>query len=257
MNDITLFPNERIDKVNENLTLIQKKDGLTFGTDAFLLASFIKNTPTKKAAELGSGTGIISLLLAERNKLSNIYAIEIQKDFVDLTKRNTHINDLDSKITTDNADVTSIKASDIDGEVDVVFTNPPYMKTDSGYANRITKKNIARHEVHGSITDFCLAAKRLIRFGGSFFAVYRPDRLTDILYAMREAAIEPKRITLVHADAASIPSMLLIEGKRGGKSGLRMTRPLILYSDASHTEYGADMKYIMENGSFPEDFSVR
>ena len=81
MNTVTLLPNERLDKVNENITLIQKKDGLTFGTDAFLLASFIKNTPFKNGAELGAGTGIISLLLAERNKLANIFAIEIQKDF--------------------------------------------------------------------------------------------------------------------------------------------------------------------------------
>ena len=131
------------------------------------------------------------------------------------------------------------------------------MKTDSGYSNRITKKNIARHEVHGSIADFCLAAKRILKFGGAFYAVYRPDRLPDLIAAMRDSGIEPKRMTFVMADATSIPSMLLVEGKRGGKGGLRMTRPLIIYKDESHTEYGPDMNYIMEKGNFPEDFTLR
>ena len=247
-----LRENERLDFVNDSLSLIQNTEGLTFGTDALLLAAYI-GKGYSRGVELGGGTGIISMLLAARGKIANITCAEIQEEYAELIGRNIEHNSLGERMHCVCADIRELKLD----ECDIAYTNPPYMKTDSGYANRITKKNIARHEVHGSITDFCLAAKRLIKFGGSFFAVYRPDRLTDILYAMREAAIEPKRITLVHADAASIPSMLLIEGKRGGKSGLRMTRPLILYSDASHTEYGADMKYIMENGSFPEDFSVR
>lgn len=247
-----LRENERLDFVNDSLSLIQNTEGLTFGTDALLLAAYI-GKGYSRGVELGGGTGIISMLLAARGKIANITCAEIQEEYAELIGRNIEHNSLGERMRCVCADVRELKLD----ECDIAYTNPPYMKTDSGYANRITKKNIARHEVHGSITDFCLAAKRLIRFGGSFFAVYRPDRLTDILCAMREAAIEPKRITLVHADAASIPSMLLIEGKRGGKSGLRMTRPLIIYSDASHTEYGADMRYIMENGSFPEDFSVR
>lgn len=250
MNDITLFPNERIDKVNENLTLIQKKDGLTFGTDAFLLASFIKNTPTKKAAELGSGTGIISLLLAERNKLSNIYAIEIQKDFADLTKRNTHINCLDSKIMTVNADVASIKASDIGGEVDVVFTNPPYMKTDSGKRNDSDAKYIARHEVCGDINDFCKAGFRLLKHGGKFYVVWRPDRLCDLFFALRSNRLEPKIITFVHADTQSEPSMVLISATKGGASGAKVTAPLILHTDAEHKQMSDRASKIYDTLSF-------
>lgn len=250
MNDITLFPNERIDKVNENLTLIQKKDGLTFGTDAFLLASFIKNTPTKKAAELGSGTGIISLLLAERNKLSNIYAIEIQKDFADLTERNTHINGLDSKITTVNANVTSIKASDIGGEVDVVFTNPPYMKTDSGKRNDSDAKYIARHEVCGDINDFCKAGFRLLKHGGKFYVVWRPDRLCDLFFALRSNRLEPKTITFIHADTQSEPSMVLVSATKGGASGAKVTAPLILHTDADHKQMSDRASKIYDTLSF-------
>lgn len=94
----------------------------------------------------------------------------------------------------------------------------------------------------------------MLKFGGCFAAVYRTDRLIDLISAMRESKLEPKRLTLVHADTESEPSMALIEGRAGGKAGLLVTRPLIIYKDKSHGEYSQDMKYIMENGSFPSDF---
>ena len=137
-----------------------------------------------------------------------------------------------------------------------MFTNPPYMKSTSGYSNKVGKKNIARHEIHGTIEDFLLSAKRLLKFGGDFFAVYRPDRLADIIAAMKAAGIEPKRMTMVHADAEATPSMMLIEGRRGGRSGMRVTRPLLLYPVGRRDAYTDDMAYIMENGEFPEEFSV-
>ena len=247
-----LKANERLDLVNDSLSLIQNTEGLTFGTDALLLAGYI-GSGYRTGIELGGGTGIISMLLATRGKIADITCAEIQPEYTELINRNIEYNSLSDRMRCVTADVRELKAP----ECDVAYTNPPYMRSDSGYANRISKKNVARHEVHGSIADFCLAARRLIKFGGDFFAVYRPDRLADLVCAMREAGIEPKRMTYVHADARSTPSMLLVEGRRGGKGGLRMTRPLIIYNDESHAEYGEDMKYIMENGSFPEDFSVR
>ena len=250
MNHITLLPNERLDKVNENLTLIQKKDGLTFGTDAFLLASFIKNTAHKKGAELGSGTGIISLLLAQRNKLSKIYAIEIQKDFADLTHRNAQLNNLHEKITTLNANVTDIKAADVDGELDVVFTNPPYMKTDSGKRNESDAKYIARHEVCGDIDDFCKAGFRLLKHGGKFYVVWRPDRICDLFYALRANRLEPKIITFVHADTQSDPSIVLVSATKGGASGAIVNSPLILYNDFAHKEMSERASKIYNTLSF-------
>ena len=244
--------NERIDYVNDSLSLIQNTEGLTFGTDALLLAGYI-GSGYREGLELGGGTGIISMLLAARGKIASVSCAEIQEEYAELIERNIAHNSLGDRMRCVHSDIRELKAP----ECDVIYTNPPYMKTDSGYANRINKKNIARHEVHGSILDFCMAARRLLKFGGDFFAVYRPDRLADLISAMREAGIEPKRMTLVQADVRSTPSMLLIEGRRGGKSGMRLTRPLIIYADEAHAEYGADMKYIMENGSFPEDFSVR
>ena len=250
MNNVTLLPNERLDKVNENITLIQKKDGLTFGTDAFLLASFIKNTPFKNGAELGAGTGIISLLLAERNKLANIFAIEIQKDFADLTKRNASLNFLDGKIKTVNADITNIKASDLGGELDVVFTNPPYMKIDSGKRNGSDAKYIARHEVCGDINAFCAAGFRLLKHGGKFYVVWRPDRLCDLFYALRTNRLEPKIITFVHADTQSEPSIVLVSATKGGSSGAKVTSPLLLYEDAEHKKMSAQASKIYDTLSF-------
>ena len=250
MNDITLFHDERLDKVNEDLTLIQKKNGLTFGTDAFLLASFIKSAPTKKAAELGSGTGIISLLLAQRSKLSSICAIEIQKDFADLTERNVRLNALDGKIKTINADVTQIKASDIGGEVDVVFSNPPYMKTDSGKRNDSDAKYIARHEVCGDIDAFCAAGFRLLKHGGKFYVVWRPDRICDLFYALRTNRLEPKIITFVHADTQSEPSIVLVSAIKGGASSAKITAPLILHTDADHKKMSEQAEKIYDTLSF-------
>ena len=192
------------------------------------------------------------MLLATREKIGKISCLEIQEEYAELISRNIEYNLLGDKIECIQGDAREVALP----EADTVFTNPPYMKSTSGYSNRAGKKNIARHEVHGTIEDFLAAAKRMLKFGGDFFAVYRPDRLADIVAAMRDAGIEPKRMTMVHADRESPPSMMLIEGRRGGKSGMRVTKPLLLYPAARRNEYTADMTYIMENGEFPKEFSV-
>ncbi len=241
---------ERIDYVNDSLKLIQKTDGLTFGTDALLLAGYISGR-YKNALEIGGGTGIISMLLLTRNKAERAVAVEVQEEFASLIEKNAAINELSDRLTSVLCDIREYKTP---AECDLIFTNPPYMKTTSGRANEMDKKNIARHEVFGDISDFTRSAKRLLKFGGTFAVVYRPDRLCDLIAAMREASLEPKRMTFVHADTESESSMVLVEAKAGGKSGMILTRPLIIYKDSSHSEYSADMKYIMENGSFPHHF---
>ena len=241
--------NERIDEVNDALRLIQITDGLTFGTDALLLAGYIKGK-YENGAELGSGSGIISMLALTRGKVKRVRAFEVQERYADLTRRNAELNSLIERLTVECADVREVKRV---GEFDLVFTNPPYMKTSSGFANLEDGKNIARHEVFGTIDELCASASKMLKFGGTFAVVYRPDRLTDLICAMRAARLEPKRITFVHARRGAQSSMVLIEAKMGGKSGDVLTRPLIIYDESG--EYTADMNYIMENGSFPADFS--
>lgn len=224
-------PDERVDTVNDGLRLIQKKGGLTFGTDAYLLAAYLRPMPWARAVDLGCGTGIISLLAAQHHKFASITAVEIQPAFAELTKRNIIENGMQDRIQVLCRDIIGLMPDDIQGEVDVVFANPPYMTTDSGKRNQTDEKYIARHEVCGTVFDFCAAAGRLLRHGGLFYAVFRPDRLADLFAALRGARLEPKRMTLVQSDAETAPSMLLLEAKKGAAPGLVMDSALILYKN--------------------------
>ena len=249
MNNI-LLENESLTEVNENIKLIQKKSGLTFGTDAFLLASFIKAQKSSVAVELGGGTGIISLLCASRDKFSKIHCVEIQEDFADIISRNAQINALDSKVTALCKDIRDIKSADVGYEVDAVFSNPPYMKADSGKRNEHDEKYIARHEVCGDIFDFCACAKRLLKHGGFFYCVWRPDRLVDLICAMRENFLEPKEICFVHANTQSAPSMVLIKAKKGASSGAVVHEPLFLNEDDDPKALTERAKKIYEECNF-------
>lgn len=245
-----LKENERLDCVNDDIELIQDTDGLTFGTDALLLAGYVGGK-YGSGVELGGGTGIISMLLLTRGKVEKVECIELQEEFTDLIYRNAIHNSLIDRLTPICADVREFRPKK---ECEIVFTNPPYMKTTSGKSNLDTKKNIARHEVAGTIYDFCLSGSRMLKYGGAFYAVYRPDRLIDLIDAMRGSGLEPKRMTYVHANKDTEPSMVLIEAKKGGKCGLKLTKPLLIYKNNDNKEYSDDMSYIMERGSFPEKF---
>ena len=219
-------------QVNENITLIQNSDGLTFGTDAYLLAAFTQGGTKKICADLGSGTGIIPLLCALKNKFNKICAVEIQSEFAALIGRNAEINQLSDRVLPVLADVRDVTAATLGGEVDAVTSNPPYMKVDSGKRNLHDEKFIARHEVFGDIGDFCAAAERILKFGGNFYTVWRPDRLSDLVYELRAHHLEPKLITFVHATPQSQPSTVLVRSKKGAASGCTVTRPLFLHDNA-------------------------
>ena len=249
MNNIIL-ENEKLTEVNENIKLIQKLNGLTFGTDAFLLASFIKAQRSGIAVELGGGTGIISLLCASREKFKSIYCAEIQKDFADIITRNASLNNLDNKVISICDDVRNLKSASIGCEVDAVFSNPPYMKVDSGKRNDHDEKFIARHEVFGDIGDFCACAKRLLKHGGSFYCVWRPDRLVDLVCAMRENNLEPKEMCFVHANTKSAPSMVLVRAKKGASASVVVSEPLFLNLDNDPKTLTERAKKIYEECNF-------
>ncbi len=229
MKEMFLLPDERQDTVNEHLSLISKKSGLTLSTDAYLLAAFTRPAKRGIAVELGTGTGIVSLLCAAKGRFSHIHALEIQPDFADLAKRNVALNGLEDKITVHLADLRQARTDLIGCEVDSVFSNPPYMRTDSGKRNDSDYQYIARHEVCGSIFDFCAAAAKLLKHGGKFTCVYHPDRLSDLMAALRENRLEPKQMIFVHADRESEPSSVLIRAHKGGAVGLRILPPLLLH----------------------------
>lgn len=222
---------ERLDEVNEQIKLIQKINGLTFGTDAFLLAAYARPSPRARAVDLGSGTGIVPLLLLARNKVASVRAIEVQPSFAELIERNAKLNGLADRLTPLLCDLRDLKPEDVGGEVELVLSNPPYMRTDSGKRNTYDEKYIARHEVCGKIEDFCACAGRILKHGGKFVCVWRPDRLSELMRGLTDAKLEPKRMTFVHADTKAEPCMVLIEAMKGASPSMRITPPLFLYKE--------------------------
>ncbi|MBQ9736132.1 MAG: methyltransferase [Clostridia bacterium] len=245
-----LQENERIDEVNDKLRLIQKTDGLTFGTDALLLAAFAKK-PAPRALELGGGSGIISMLLAARGRFNKIDCLEIQEEYAELIGRNARLNGLEETLTPILGDVRSFPEKTSYGSYDAVFSNPPYMTDACGAKCQNEAKDIARHELCGTIADFALCASRALKYGGAFYVVYRTERLADLLCACRAVKLEPKRLTFVHARRDAEPSMLLLEARLGGKPSLAVTRPLILSENGEDSD---DVTYILNEGIFPTTF---
>lgn len=243
--------------INGSLTLIQHKEMLTYGTDAYLLFAYLRKKPKGRAVELGAGSGVISLLAASAGKFGQIAAIEVQPAEAKVCAANVAANGLSEKMSVFCANVKDLTPTMVGGEVDAVFTNPPYMTVGSGKANVSDAKFIARHEVLGTIADFASAAARVLKFGGSFYVVWRPDRLPALFSALTEAGLAPKRMTAVHGDAATAPSLVLVEAKKGGAAdGFFLTKPLLLHESAKASSLidTHDCKFIYENGEFPDEY---
>ncbi len=250
--DICLSPDERLDYINEDLSLIQLKRGLTFGTDAYLLAAFVKEH-AGRGADLGSGTGVASFLCLSKKKASYMYAAEIQPYYAELIGRNANLNGLSGKLSVFSGDIRTFSEKDTEGELDIVISNPPYMKAEGGFGTKSEEMNIARRELNGTIYDFCACASRLLKFGGLFYTVYRPDRLIDLICALREAKLEPKKLITVYPDSASVPCLILCEAKKGAKGAVTMSKPLIIYKDGTR-EYTDEMQKIYDTCSLEHLF---
>lgn len=221
---------ERLDDINEYLKIIQKKDGLTFTSDAYLLAAFVSSTHAR-CADLGAGTGVVSLICAQKGKAQHTWAVELQAEFAALIARNAALNSLADRITPVHADVRKVGRELTGGALDAVFSNPPYFRAGAGIAAKNRMLHDARFEENGNFADFAACAARLLRGAGSFYVVHRAERITDVLCAMRAAGIEPKRLLFVCPDEKSGPNLLLCEGKKGAGAGLAIAPPLIMYRE--------------------------
>ncbi|MGM9665531.1 MAG: tRNA1(Val) (adenine(37)-N6)-methyltransferase [Eubacteriales bacterium] len=241
-----LKDNERINEINEGLRIIESKNALTFGTDAYLLSAYLPKRSNARAVELGCGSGVVSFLALTKKKCRHVYGIEVQSSICDIAKRNAELNSLGSSFTAINKDLRDCSAADTAGEVDIVFSNPPYMKSSSGKANESEEKNLSRHEICGDINNFCKCAARLLKFGGDFYVVYRPDRMAELIYALKSNKLEPKNITFVHTNSHTPPSLLLVSSRLGGKGGMKISKPLFIYKDGT-SEYTDEFKKIYEN----------
>ncbi len=245
---------ERIDEINERLRLIQRTDGLQFGTDSYLLAAFVRAVPTGTAVELGGGTGVVSLLCAARNKFERILCAEIQPVYADLIRRNDALNALSDRIEAWEGDIRALTPAAATGTVRAVFSNPPYLRTNSGKAADSDGKNAARREENGDIGDFCGCASRLLGSGGVFTVVHRPDRLGGLFSALRSSSLEPKRMILVYPSAADPPCLVLVEARKDAGEGLDVSRPLIIYKDKAAGVYTDDMSAVYEKFSLSHLF---
>ena len=245
---------EFVTPINEDLRLIQRRGDLTFGTDAYLLGAFVRSMPRERAAEFGGGSGVVSLLCAARGRFARILCAELRGDLTDLIRRNAELNGLSDVIEALSADVRELTVRDTGGELSAVFSNPPYFRAASGRVSGSPDLRAARSEENGTIRDFCAAASRLLRWGGLFTLVYRPERLTELLYSLRSSSLEPKRIVFVHPVSDAPPSLVLVEAKKGAGEGLRYARPLAVYRDVSKSVYTDDMRRVYDDFSLDHLF---
>lgn len=225
-----LKPNERIDDLQRNnYKIIQDPERFCFGMDAVLLSGFARAKEGDHIIDLGTGTGIIPILMEAKTGASDLIGLEIQPESADMAQRSVELNHLESKIRIVTGDIK--EASSLFGAAtfDVVTSNPPYMTEHHGITNEKSPRAIARHELLCTLEGVISQAAKLLRPGGSFYMVHRPFRLVDIMVLMREYHLEPKRIKLVYPYIDKEPNMVLIEGLRGGRPRLTVERPLIVY----------------------------
>ena len=229
---VDLMENERLDDLQRNgLKIIQKTDGFCFGMDAVLLSGFATVKPGEKVLDMGTGTGIIPLLLSAKTKGEHFTGLEIQDVIADMAARSVNLNHLEEKIKIVNGDIK--EASRIFGAAsfDVVTTNPPYMNDAHGLKNPTEVKAISRHEVLCTLEDVVREGAKVLKSGGRMYMVHRPHRLIEIITAMKQYKLEPKRMKMVHPFLDKEANMVLIEAVKGGGSWLKMEAPIVVYKE--------------------------
>ena len=231
--EVILKEDERIDDLEfKGLKIIQNINNFCFGIDAVLLSDFAKNIKKdSKVVDLGTGTGIISILLCGKTELSKIIGIEIQKELCDMVSRSIKLNNLQNRFEIVNDDIKNIDKIFDKNSIDVVVTNPPYKKQNSGIINENDKKTIARHEVLCNIEDIVKQAFSILKNNGELYMIHRPERIVDIIYNLRKYKIEPKIIRFVQPSINKEPTMVLIKAIKNAKPFLKLEKPLIVYND--------------------------
>lgn len=232
MNNVICGEDERIDDLQRNgYRIIQKKKGFCFGMDAVLLSGFAQVKEGEVAVDLGTGTGIIPILLEAKTNGKHFTGLEIQEEVAEMAGRSVRLNQLEDRVDIVRGDIK--EASRLFGKAsfDVVTSNPPYMNDNHGLKNPDLPKAIARHEVFCTLDDVCREASLLLKSGGRFYMVHRPHRLAEIITALKTYKLEPKRMKLVHPFADKEANMVLIEAVRGGKSMMKVEAPIIVYKE--------------------------
>ncbi len=229
---IKLKSNERLDELQRNgYRIIQNPEKFCFGMDAVLLTGFAHAKETDVLLDMGTGTGIIPLLMEAKYKLSHLTGLEIQPESADMAARSVALNDLSHKIDIVTGDIKEADKYFKSASFDCITCNPPYMIGEHGLQNPDAPKAIARHEVLCTFEDVANQAAKLLKPGGHFFLVHRPFRLAEIITTLTKYKLEPKRMQLVYPYVDKEPNMVLIEAVRGGKPRMTVEKPLIVYKE--------------------------
>lgn len=238
MKNVEIKSHERVDDLHRNgYMLIQDPKRFCFGIDAVLLSGFARAEKGSKVLDLGTGTGVIPILMEAKNEDAHFTALEIQEESAEMASRSVALNGLEEKIDIVCGDIKEADKLFKAASFDVITTNPPYMNDGGGIKNDYGPKTIARHEVLCSLDDIARVSSKLLKFGGKLFMVHRPHRLTDIMCTLREHKLEPKVIRFVHSYVDKEPTMVLVEAMRSGKPMVKVMPPLIVYgSDGKYTD---------------------
>lgn len=225
-----LNENERIDDLEINgLKIIQNKNWFCFGIDAVLLSDFAKEIHrNSQILDLGTGTGILALLLSAKVQNSKITGVEVQEEVSDMAKRSALLNHLEDRIEIINKNVKDV---DFNMEFDAVITNPPYKKKNTGLINENNVKLISRHEIEGSLEDFIKTSSKALKDKGSMYMVNRPERLVDIFECCRKYKLEPKVLRMVYSKVESSPTLVLIKATKNANRYLKVEKPLYIYEE--------------------------
>lgn len=228
-NSKRIKPGERLDDLQLNgLELIQNPNGFCFGVDAVFLSDFVKVKPGETVLDLGTGNGIIPVLLSAKTQGKHFTGLEIQQDTADMARRSVLYNHLEERIEIVTGDIKEAANIFKPAFFDVITSNPPYMLAEHGLRNADDAKAVARHEILCTLDDILRESMKLLQDKGRFYMVHRPFRLTEILIKMNYYKIEPKRIRFVHPYIDREPVLVLIEGIRGAKPRVTIEPPLII-----------------------------
>ena len=235
---MNLHDGERLEDLQcGGMMLIQNPRYFMFGIDAVLLANFCRVGSKETVVDLGTGTGVIPVLLCAKTRAKQIYGLEIQKECVDMALRSVRLNGISDRVCIIKGDIKRIRELLPSNTAHVVTSNPPYIKKSAGKLNESEQISIARHEIACDLNDVMKTAAWLLKPGGRFYMVHRPERLADIMCAAREFRIEPKTIQYVHPYDRKPPILILIEFIKNGEAFLKNLAPLIIYeADGGHTD---------------------